>query len=211
VKTVDRAAKGDASFETSFTYAIYSNGDVVITMAVDPAEGLPDLPKLGLELRVPGDCRTLEWYGRGPHETYPDRMLGGFVDVHSETIEITAEPYVNPQEYGNKTDVRWAAVVAPDGSGLAAIGMPKFQTSAWPFDLKTLEEAKHTFTLIEKPFTTFNIDFEVCGLGNGSCGPATLPQYLVQPKKATYQVRLHPLSPNGEPAMHLMRLAPPEG
>lgn len=210
VNAVDRAVKGNASFQTRCTYAVYSSGDVVMTLAVDPAEGLPDLPKLGLELRVPGDCRTLEWYGRGPQETYPDRMLGGLVDVHSEKIEAAGEPYVNPQEYGNKTDVRWAAVVAPDGHGLAAFGMPLFQTSAWPFDLKTLDEAKHTFTLIEKPFTTFNIDFEVSGLGNGSCGPATLPQYLAYPKKATYQVRLCPLSPNGEPAMRRMRLAPPE-
>ena len=134
--------------------------------------------------------------------------MSGAVGVHRELIRPENMPYVMPQEYGNKTDVRWAALANPAGIGLAVFGMPLLQISAHPFDTRSLEEAMHTFTLLPKPNITWNLDFEVCGLGNGSCGPGTLPQYEVQPKPAAYALRLRPICPEDDPPMVLYQRPP---
>jgi len=47
---------------------------------------------------------------------------------------------------------------------------------------------------------TLHTDFAVCGLGNGSCGPGTLPKYLVHPRPAAYRLRLQPIAPGESPA-----------
>ena len=204
VNAVSRAAKGPAVFETAHTYTVYGSGDVLIEMAVKPGASYA-LPRLGVQMRVTADFRRLQWYGRGPQETYPDRKLGGAVGEYREMIEVENMPYVVPQEYGNKSDVRWAALTNADGIGLAVFGLPVLQFSAHPFDTHTLEEAMHTFTLLTRSYISLNLDFEVCGLGNGSCGPGTLPQYQVQARPASYTVRLRPISKNDAPVMDLWK------
>jgi len=209
-RIVSRAAKGAAAFNTKFTYTFHGSGDVVLALTVLPVAKMANLPRVGLTMRLlPGFCR-LTWYGRGPQETYPDRKCGGRVGVYAEDVAPENLPYVMPQEHGNKTDVRWAALANEGGLGLGVFGVretdaPLLQVSAHPFDVRTLAEAKHTFTLQAKPFVTFNVDFEVSGLGNGSCGPGTLPQYQLEPQAMAYAVRLIPVALQGAAAMDAYR------
>ena len=53
------------------------------------------LPRVGLRFRLPreaaGDNVAGEWYGRGPHENYPDRQTSAFVGVHTATAAELAE------------------------------------------------------------------------------------------------------------------------
>ena len=199
-----QAEKGPVRAQATYTYTAYGSGDVWLETAFKPMAGFTTVPRIGLQMRVPAAMNQFRWYGRGPQETYPDRKLGALVGIYSETIRIEDMPYVMPQEYGNKTGVRWAALANAEGTGLLVMGPPTFQTSAHPVNTHKLEEAQHTFTLQPDPFITLNCDFEVCGVGNGSCGPGTLPQYQVQPKEAAYILRLSPLS-SGASAMDLYR------
>jgi len=204
-----RAVKGPACFEATYTYSIYGSGDVLLETSFKPMMGLTTVPRVGLQMRVPGAFDRMRWYGRGPQETYPDRKVGASIGVYDEPIRPENMPYVMPQEYGNKTDVRWAALTNAEGRGLLVMATSAFQVSAHPFSTRKLEEAQHTFTLQPDPYITLNCDFEVCGLGNGSCGPGTLPQYQLQPKEASYVLRLRPFSEDLS-AMDLYRQALPE-
>ena len=40
---------------------------------VEVPEELADLPRIGVRFELPSRFRELRWYGRGPHENYPDR------------------------------------------------------------------------------------------------------------------------------------------
>ncbi|NIA15294.1 MAG: DUF4981 domain-containing protein [Nitrospiraceae bacterium] len=209
VQTTAIPAKGTAAFEITYTYTVHATGDLLLALAVNPAGKAAHLPRLGLDLRLPETLTELQWYGRGPHENYPDRKLSGLIDVHTETVSPGALPYVMPQEYGNRMDVRWATIANSEGFGVAVLGMPDFQVSAHPYDVRVLEEAKHTYTLLRAPYNVLNVDFAVSGLGNGSCGPGTLPQYLIPQEAATYRVRFKPVSLKVESAMDLYRQAMP--
>ena len=67
-------------------------------------EDLPEMPRFGTILTLPGDLDQVEWYGRGPHENYWDRRTGAAVGRYTAPVSELAHPYVRPQETGTRTD-----------------------------------------------------------------------------------------------------------
>jgi beta-galactosidase/beta-glucuronidase len=196
--------RGDG-FECETTYAIYASGDVLIEAHVLPGGKLPPLPRIGLAMQLPGGYETLTWYGRGPHETYADRKTGAQVGVYSGTVDEQYVPYVVPQENGNKTDVRWATLTDGDGVGLLAVGMPFVEVSAHHFTAQDLTQARHTYELQRREYIVLNLDYRQSGLGGASCGPGTLPAYLIEPRPVQFRLRLRPFSAQDVSPMELSK------
>ena len=176
-----------------YEYTIYGSGDVVIDTDVTPVEGLPTLPRVGLQLAVPGGYETMTWYGRGPHESYVDRKGSAAVGVYAGSVDEQYVPYVTPQENGNKTDVRWISLTNEEGCGLLAVAQPLLEVSAHHYSTWDLTTAKHLCELVRRERITLNLDWRQSGLGGASCGPATLPQYLIPAEPVRFAVRLRPL------------------
>jgi hypothetical protein len=103
-------------------------------------------------------------------------------------------PHVVPQENGNKTDVRWVALTDGEGVGLLAVGQALMEVSAHHFTTQDLERARHTCELERRDEITLNLDHRQSGLGGASCGPPTLPPYLILPEKQHFRIRLRPLT-----------------
>ncbi|MEE8391782.1 MAG: hypothetical protein V3S14_13440, partial [Anaerolineae bacterium] len=183
-----------ARFECNYVYTIYGSGDVIVDTHVVPDGNLPPLPRIGLQMRLPGQYDNFTWYGRGPHETYADRKLGAKIGVYGGTVDEQYVPYVMPQENGNKTDVRWVALTNAAGIGLMAVGMPLLNVSAHHFTTQDLTQAIHTYELERRDSITLNLDYKQSGLGGASCGPGTLPQYLIEPREVRFSLRLRPIS-----------------
>jgi beta-galactosidase len=55
-------------------------------------------------------------------------------------------------------------------------------------------KATHTYELKRREGVTLNLDYKQTGLGGGSCGPPTLPHYIVLPEPIEYTLRLRPFS-----------------
>jgi beta-galactosidase len=188
-------------FDCTYTYTIYGNGDVLLDTQISPSGNLPPLPRLGLQITLPGGYEAFTWYGRGPHESYVDRKTGARVGVYSGTVNEQYVPYVVPQENGNKTDVRWAALADDVGNGLLVAdvtedqeGPALMEVSALHFRPEDLAEAKHTHELKRRDDITLLLDYAQTGLGGASCGPPTLPQYMVMPEPVEYALKLRPFS-----------------
>ena len=73
-------------------------------------------------------------------------------------------------------------------------GMPLLNVSAHHFTTEQLTNAQHTYELQKQDNITLNLDYAQCGLGNASCGPGVLPQYLLDAEEYRYQVRLKPVN-----------------
>ena len=189
-------------FECDYTYTVFGSGDVLLNAHVRPDGDVPPLPRIGLQMCVPGETNNLTWYGRGPHETYSDRKEGARVGVYCGTVEEQYVPYIRPQENGNKTDVRWAALSDGRGTGLlivageADVGSRWLNVSAHHFSTANLTAANHTFELQRQGDVTLNLDYAQSGLGGASCGPGTLAQYLIEPREARFSLRLRPFAPH---------------
>jgi len=191
-------------FHCQYVYKIYGTGDIIVETDVTPLADLPPLPRIGLQLTIPGEFNRFTWYGRGPHENYCDRKEGAPIGVYSGTVDEQYIPYIMPQENGNKTDVRWVSLNNSSGLGLLAVGMPLMEVSAHHFTTEDLTKARHTYELKRRKDITLNLDYKQSGLGGGSCGPDTLPKYLIKPEHVCFSVRIRPLLPS-ESAMEISK------
>jgi beta-galactosidase len=165
-------------------YLVHGNGDILIGYRLVPREGLPEIPRIGLQAELPGEFDTMTWYGRGPHESYWDRKTGAAIGRYSGPVEEQYHRYVRPQETGNKTDVRWMALTNKDGVGLRAEGMPLMEGSAWPFTQDDLEAATHDYLLPRRDTVTVNFDFKQMGVGGDNSWEARVHEEYTLPAVA---------------------------
>lgn len=195
----------DTKFLT--TYDIYGTGDITIEASVYPSgDNLPDLPRFGMQMAIPGQFSTMTWLGRGPHETHWDRKTGAAVGRYSSSVAEPTHVYVRPQENDNKTDVRWLTLTNDDGAGLLAVGMPLLSVSAWPYSMEDLEKATHINELPHRDFVTVNLDYKQMGVGgDDSWGARTHPEYALPAKPYAYRFRLKPYSPSMGPIQAIAR------
>ncbi len=184
-----------AGFHWSVTYSINGNGTVKMDQQIDSFGSLPTLPRLGTLFTLPEGFEQFTWFGRGPEESYVDRKAGVPVGLYSGAVDEQYVPYIMPQENGNKTDVRWAAVCNPQGVGLLISADRLVEVSVSHFSADDLYHAYHTNELTRRSETIFCVDLGQTGLGGNSCGPRTLEQYLLKPGGYAYTLLLQPVAP----------------
>ncbi|MEO0018080.1 MAG: Beta-galactosidase, partial [Verrucomicrobiota bacterium] len=96
-------------------YRITGTGLVGVDCTFRPVGKLPMIPRVGMQAQLPVEVQTWTWFGKGPHENYVDRNTGAWTTVHSGSIPSLFHCYVDPQESGNRTNVRWATFMSPGG------------------------------------------------------------------------------------------------
>jgi beta-galactosidase len=185
----------------SARYQIFGNGWILVQGELSPGgDGLPDLPRIGMAMTMPGDFSHVTWFGRGPHESYADRKTGAAMGRYEGTVWEQHHPYVRPQENGNKTDVRWMALTDESGLGLMAVGVPLLSTSVWQYAAADLEDVpgkqRHSVDVKPRDFVTWNIDLKQMGVGgDNSWGAKPHPPYMIPAQPYSYQFWLKPLPP----------------
>ncbi len=184
----------NAGFEHYCTYTIFGNGCINLDNRVEPFGELPILPKIGLVMTVDGAYDNFIWYGRGPHENYPDRKVSADVGLYHSTVARQYVPYIRPQENGNKEDVRWAALNDESGAGLLAVAEDVLSVTALHFTALDLA-AGHTHQLTPRKDVTLCLDYRQNGLGNSSCGPPVLEKYALRPETCRFSFSLRPYIP----------------
>jgi beta-galactosidase len=197
----------DVDSTNEVVYTVLGNGDIVVNHAFTPGEkDLPELPRFGMQLEIPGGFETMTWYGRGPHESYWDRKAGARVGVWSGSVDEQFVDYSEPQENGNKTDVRWVSLTNEEGTGLLVVGEPLIGFSVHHYTTEDLETAKHSYQMEYRQDITFNIDMEQTGVGGDtSWGARTHDEYTLWPEPMSYSFRLRPFTATDSPATKLAR------
>ncbi|MCJ8014678.1 DUF4981 domain-containing protein [Paenibacillus sp. KQZ6P-2] len=199
----------DWSFRCEVSYTVTASGLIMMDVNGKP-EGTPPamLPKIGLQLEIPGDMNHVQWYGRGPGESYSDSKEAGRFGVYRSTVDGLFTPYIYPQENGNRTDVRWISIVDGAGIGLLAAGAPVLEFSARRYTDGDLEQAQHMGDLTPREFITLNLDYRQNGLGSNSCGPAQSPEHAIKPEPFRFRILLQAyLAEDGSPERLSRRMA----
>ena len=186
----------DVESTNEIVYTFYGNGEIQIDNSFQPGTAeLSELPRFGMQMTVPTSFDTMTWYGRGPHESYWDRKAGAAVGVYRGSVEDQYFDYSEPQENGNKTDVRWVSLTRSDGAGLQAVGRPLLSVSAHRYTTEDMEAAKHLYEMQPRDFITVNLDYKQTGVGgDDSWGARPHPQYTLAPQSYSYSFRLRPAS-----------------
>ncbi len=210
IEVVATLPAGGSRYTT--TYHVFGSGDILVENRFEPGGlGLPDLPRFGMRMRLSDALQNMTWYGRGPHESYWDRKTGAKIAVYRGRVWDQYQPYVRPQENGNKSDVRWVALTNEDGVGLLAVGMPLLNVSAHPFGIDDLDPGptkrqRHAIDVKPRDFVTLNLDYKQMGVGGDtSWGARVHEQYRLPAKRYTYTFRLRPFSLVDDDPMELSK------
>ncbi|MDR2670814.1 MAG: NPCBM/NEW2 domain-containing protein, partial [Oscillospiraceae bacterium] len=177
-------------------YTIYGTGDVVVNNVLYPGSGSSLLLRVGMKMYLAETLRNMEYYGRGPLENYSDRNVGSPVGVYAGRTEDQYTPYLRPQFFGNRTDVRWISVTDDEGAGLLVTARDLISAGASNYDEKDFEGLRHMYLAPKSPYAILNIDYAQAGVGSAACGPATLAKYQL-PGSGSYEYtyRLTPIGP----------------
>ena len=213
IRVESQIQAGNSSFTTIYT--VYGSGDIVVENSYEAgSDELPEMPRFGMTMTLPAGFTNMEWFGRGPHESYWDRKTGAAVGRYSGTAWEQFHPYTRPQETANKTDVRWLALRNADGIGLAAVGMPLLSASAWEFPVEEIEyraagdpgreiivpaSQQHGAEVKRHDLVTLNLDHKQMGVGGDtSWGARTHSEYTLTEPFYRYQFRLRPIGPDDD-------------
>jgi beta-galactosidase len=157
------------------------DGGVEVSTEVEVPASLADLARLGHELVVDAGLQLVRWYGRGPGENMPDRAGGSPVGIWETAVEEL--PYVMPQSYGQRCDVRWWRVEDTGGAGITVVllehevpdGLESHALvcSAVPHTDAQLDAAVDVVSLERAPGVVVHLDVAHRGAGTAACGPDT--------------------------------------
>ncbi len=169
------------------SYSVNGLGEMLVENSFEPGPMVPNLPRLGMQAAMPERYSKLRWYGRGPHESYPDRLTSTAAGIYSSTALDMFHVYSEPQESGNIMDVRWIEIVDKDGKGLIFKGAPTVSASAWPYAMAEIERARHGHELEPARITTVNIDHRQMGVGgDDSWGALPHEEFRIKPEPMSY-------------------------
>ena len=182
-------------------------GDGVVDASVWTLIPGDEAPPTRIGLDVPllrARASRVRWFGRGPHESYPDRCSGARLGVWDGSVASQAHPYVRPQETGGKHQSRWMALSdEAGGKGILVAtrsGLPLHMACHHydADDLDTLPESRvsrvrHAAGLIERDVTALSIDGAHAGVGGiDSWGSMPMPHHRLtveQPREWAFALK----------------------
>lgn len=167
--------------EVTYTvsYTVFFNGEIAVEVNYPGIEGMPDMPLMAMDFKLKKRYGYFSYYGLGPDENYIDRCKGARLGVFKSTADKNFSGYLNPQECGNRTGVRYVQVDDGKGHGLRFEMQDKpFEMSVLPYSAYELENAEHISELPNSGFTYVRIIEKQMGVGgDDSWGAPVHEQY----------------------------------
>jgi beta-galactosidase len=130
-------AVGGGAARFASRYVLRGDGSVAVDAEFTPLRsGLPDPLRVGLAFTMPSGFSDVEWYGKGPHESYWDRQAGAALGRWAGAIAAQNHDYMRPQETGNKVGVRWLTVRGASLPAVTVTGREPLSANvlAFPYD-----------------------------------------------------------------------------
>ncbi len=173
----------DAFGKVGIAYSVRANGTIDVKASFTPLafeEAYKDIPRFGLTLEMPSGFSNVEYYGMGPDENLSDFYAQSILGIYETDVDAMYEPYVRPQESGNRCCVRFAKLVNSEGAGLEfAFRKNYFSFNARRFTQDLLEQARHIEDLHDENTVAVNIDGFLRAAGTASCGPDVLDKFVI--------------------------------
>ncbi len=197
IKVDGELKSGAGSINYISIYRFTGIGDVLVSHQVKVPDTFPPLPRVGSNILVKDSLYNMNWYGRGPQESYWDRKLSALVGQYGGMVKEQYVPYIYPQENGNKTDVRWVTLTDRSGIGFMVSGLPVINTSVHHYSLENLTKAEHTYELEKAGYITWNLDYKQMGLGgDDSWSPRVHPRFQLNEKEYKFGYRIMAINLN---------------
>ncbi len=181
-------------------YTVFSDGRIEVnSMFFTADKKLPEIPRIGMRMRIAPEFDNMTYFGRGPWENYIDRNTSALISKYSGKVSDQGILYVRPQENNYHTDVRWLALTDASGRGLMVAGKPTFCTSALnsameDFDDGDKKHQRHITDVVQRDYIEWCIDYKQMGVGgDNSWGAKPLDKYMLYPGEYRYEFVIQPM------------------
>ena len=190
----ERYRYAEGAIRVKHRYTVYGDGTVDFEQRYAFEGTLPELPCLGMVWTMNRALHKMSWFGRGPMESYPDRLRATRVGRFSSHVGAQYTHYPRPQDSANRESLTELTLTNKQGEGVIITALDKpFSAKVLPYTAQQLASTTHDCFLKELPATIVTLDAAVLGLGNSSCGPGVLKKYAIDKKKEyVLKVRLQP-------------------
>jgi beta-galactosidase len=167
--------QGVLKLSTRWQHDFGADGAMALTIAVEVAAGMPSLPRIGALLWVVDEVAEVSWLGLGPHENYPDRLLGADLGRWQLPLAALHTPYVFPTDNGLRCDTRQLQL-----GDLVVEGQFHFSVSR--YSQQQLALARHQTDLVAEGGLYLCLDGFHMGIGgDDSWSQSVRPEYWLQP------------------------------
>ena len=180
----ERTAAWKRVTDVTVNYTIVNDRCILVEMDYRPTgKDKPLIPKFGMRMRLPADFTSIEYFGRGPWENYPDRKRSARLGRYVMPLSDYETEYVHPQDNSCRTDVRWFNI-GNRRSTLHIAGRQPLCVRAWDYGEEALEGVGHPHEIDRGHFVNLNIDLNVHGVGGvDTWGARTLSEYTIDGNK----------------------------
>ncbi len=164
VRCRSRLVGHEGWLDSEVLYRIDAAGVLQVDVAYQPHGQWKSLPRAGLEWQVPAGFEQLNWYGRGPGESYVDRSLGAPLGRYQGRVEQTHFPFIPVSFNGSHNGTRWMALQNDNGHRLLVSGDHFFFT-AHHYSTADSWQVLHEHELTRRPEIILNLDGFQSGIG----------------------------------------------
>ena len=172
-------------------YRIDGNGVLDISSSADFSNKVENLPRFGLRLFVPKEYDSVEYFGYGEYESYPDKHQASYIGNFSARISDLHEDYIRPQENSSHCGCTRMTVLG-ERAALSFTNPDGFSFNASEYTQEELSEKNHNFELEKCKYNVICVDFEMSGVGSAACGPALSEKYRIDLHSLKGDIRIIP-------------------
>lgn len=152
-----------------------SSEGIVVTSRLHCEKGRGKLPRFGKTFRLDESYDDVRYFARNG-ESYADMKDQFQIEEVVCKVSDMTELNIKPQESGNRCDCRWVSVSnGQEKVTFTAIGKA-FELGIKPYGDRELADMKHRKDEV-RTGTYVTISAFQMGIGTGSCGPGTAPEY----------------------------------
>ncbi|MDX3094963.1 glycoside hydrolase family 2 TIM barrel-domain containing protein [Streptomyces sp. ME19-03-3] len=200
LRTVTRvSAAHSASSVTMETVWSLRDGELELRVEIEPSDGWTTVwPRIGIRFDLPDGGAPVdgaEWFGLGPHESYPDSLRAARAGRFSAGVDALRVDYARPQETGHRSRMRWLELTSGGAGVLRFEAVPDVRGRLPGFTLsrhtpQQTARAAHPFELPESATSHLFVDAAQHGLGSRACGPDVWPEFALRPQARTIRLRV---------------------
>lgn len=203
IKLEARYELPSVSAQLAIDYTIDATGHILYqqTMKAGDKKDVANLFRFGIKMELPQSLDQVDYYGRGPIESYPDRKLSQPFGRYRGSVADQFYPYIRPQENGLHSDLSYFRVLDKGGRGLEVRSDKLFLASALDRSMESLDGypakgQEHSELIAKAPFTQLLVDSEHMGLGcYDSWGALPQQKYLLPYRDYSLTLLLSPILP----------------
>ena len=131
----------DNGSTVTYIYSLDNNSKFKVQQILNPNRDLSIIPAISDMFMLKEEFKYITYYGRGEIENYWDKYKSAKIGLYNDIVSDEMVNYLQPQENGAKTDVRYLEIKNENGEGIKISGVPTFEFNISKYHPEDVEVA----------------------------------------------------------------------